>query len=383
MIRIRIRDGAVGMVGDMRIRRGVVIGAVAAALVLGTVTWGNAAPRQDIAAVADQVRELQMAAEAANERAKEAQQRLERIQGELGAIQNRADRERGELRTVSATIEDIARATYASGGIDPTLQVILAEDPIEFLAQAAVMGQLEEAQAADLRRAQTTRLRLAQTEAELQDREANAESVRNEVNAARSDAQAQLDAAETLLATLQEEERQRLEQLERERQAARAAAAAAAAEEARRLAAQQQQAADAAPSVDGPDESGGGFAGGSRAAVAIQTGLAQLGEPYSYSANPPSSWDCSKFTTYAWAQAGVSLTPYSYAQWDQTRRVPLSDIQPGDLVFYFGRGAHHVGLYIGNGKMVHAANPGDDVTIDDIMGPWYAERFSGVGRVIG
>lgn len=371
------------MVGDMRIRRGVVIGAVAAALVLGTVTWSNATPRQDIAAVADQVRDLQMAAEAANERAKEAQQRLDRIQGELGTIRSRAERERDELRTVRTTIEDIARATYASGGIDPTLQVILANDPIEFLAQAAVMGQLEEAQAADLRRAQTTRLRLAQTEAELQDREGNAESVRTEVNAALADAQAQLDAAETLLANLQEEERQRLEQLERERREARAAAAAAAAEEARRVAEQQQLAAATTPSPDGPDESGGGFAGGSRAAVAIQAALAQMGEPYSYSANPPSSWDCSKLTAWAWAQAGVSLTAYSFAQWDQTRRIPLSDIQPGDLVFYFGSGAHHVGLYIGNGKMVHAANPGDDVTIDDILGPWYGQRFSGVGRVIG
>jgi cell wall-associated NlpC family hydrolase len=371
------------MVGAMRIRRGVLTGVVALGLVLGTVTWSNAAPRQDIQAVAQQVRELQMAAEAANERAKEAQQRLERIQGELDAIQGRAARERDELATVRTTIEDIARATYASGGIDPTLQVILAEDPLEFLAQAAVMGQLEAAQAADLRRAQTTRLRLAQTEAELVDRESSAATVRTEVNDARADAQAQLDAAETLLANLEEEERLRLEQLERERREARAAAAAAAAEEARRLAAQQQQASVSAPTPDGPDESGGGFAGGSRAAMVIQSALSKLGDPYSYNANPPSSWDCSKFTTWAWAQAGVGLTAYSYAQWDQTRRVPLSDIQPGDLVFYFGRGAHHVGLYIGNGKMVHAANPGDDVTIDDILGPWYGERFSGVGRVIG
>jgi cell wall-associated NlpC family hydrolase len=63
--------------------------------------------------------------------------------------------------------------------------------------------------------------------------------------------------------------------------------------------------------------------------------------------------------------------------------VPVSEIQPGDLVFYFGGGAHHVGMYIGGGKMVHAANPTDDVEISDFLGPWYRERFSGVGRVIG
>jgi cell wall-associated NlpC family hydrolase len=53
------------------------------------------------------------------------------------------------------------------------------------------------------------------------------------------------------------------------------------------------------------------------------------------------------------------------------------------LVFYFGSGAHHVGLYIGNGKMVHAANPSSGVLVTSVMGPWYNSRFSGIGRVIG
>ena len=83
------------------------------------------------------------------------------------------------------------------------------------------------------------------------------------------------------------------------------------------------------------------------------------------------------------AQAGVGLTALSYTQYDQTQRISAADAQPGDLVFYFGGGAHHVGLYIGGGRMVHAANPGDGVRIDNIFGPWYAERFSGIGRVLG
>jgi cell wall-associated NlpC family hydrolase len=78
----------------------------------------------------------------------------------------------------------------------------------------------------------------------------------------------------------------------------------------------------------------------------------------------------------------VGLTALSYTQWDQTRRVPVSDIRPGDLVFYFGSGAHHVGIYIGNGKMVSASNPSDGVEIIDFLGPWYGDRFSGVGRVL-
>jgi cell wall-associated NlpC family hydrolase len=107
-----------------------------------------------------------------------------------------------------------------------------------------------------------------------------------------------------------------------------------------------------------------------------------VGDPYSFSARPPDSWDCSKLTSAAWAQAGVGLTALSYTQWDQTKRIPVSEIQPGDLVFYFGSGAHHVAIYVGNGKMVSASNPSDGVELIDFLGPWYNERFSGVGRVI-
>jgi peptidoglycan DL-endopeptidase CwlO len=134
---------------------------------------------------------------------------------------------------------------------------------------------------------------------------------------------------------------------------------------------------------EGAASSGGGYTGGSRAQRAVQYALSQVGDPYSFNARPPSSWDCSKLTAAAWAQVGVGLTALSYTQWNQTRRVPVSDIQPGDLVFYFGRGAHHVSIYVGNGKMVSASNPSDGVELIDFLGPWYRERFSGVGRVVG
>ena len=65
---------------------------------------------------------------------------------------------------------------------------------------------------------------------------------------------------------------------------------------------------------------------------------------------------------------GVSLTAISYAQWDQTQHIPVSDIQPGDLVFYFGSGAHHVAIYIGGGLIIHAPHTGDVVKIAPIFG---------------
>ena len=389
------------------------LAAVTVAGVLG-VQASQAAPSRDLDQVAAQVRELQMQAGAAHERAEQARDRLAGIQEKLGTVTNRLDRERREMRVMQSTIEDIARATYAGGGVDPTLQVLLAENPAEFLAQAAVMDQLQKVQVDQLRGAQTSRLRLAQTEAEISDSEAQAQAVRQEMASAEAEVSDRLAAAEDVLANLQEEERQRLAELERQRrqqqlEAAREAAALARQQAAAAAAASSNASSNANgnagndASVDdssdsseaagggseagsggsGPSQAGGGYTGGSRAAAAVQYALSQVGDPYSFSANPPSSWDCSKLTAAAWGQAGVGLTALSYTQWSQTRRVPVSEIQPGDLVFYFGSGAHHVAIYVGNGKMVSASNPRDGVEIIDFLGPWYRERFSGVGRVIG
>jgi cell wall-associated NlpC family hydrolase len=294
------------------------------------------------------------------------------------------------LNQTQAVLGDLARSLYASGGIDPALELLLAEDPVEFLAQASVMDQVASTQAAQIRQAQTGRLRLAQTEAEASDQEAQAEALEAEMSSAEARVTERLGQAQSILDNLRQEERERLariqaERVQQQREEARQAAAAAAA------AAQAPAGGGSGPSgqsggttsPDGAAASGGGYSGGSRAQAAVQYALAQVGEPYSYSARPPDSWDCSKLTAAAWAQSGVGLTALSYTQWDQTQRVPVSEIQPGDLVFYFGSGAHHVAIYVGNGKMVSASNPSDGVEIIDFLGPWYKERFSGVGRVIG
>jgi cell wall-associated NlpC family hydrolase len=120
----------------------------------------------------------------------------------------------------------------------------------------------------------------------------------------------------------------------------------------------------------------------SKAASAVRYALSQVGKSYVAARAGPRTFDCSGLTLAAWRQAGVSLIHYSKSQYAQTRRVPVSQIHPGDLVFYFGFGAHHVGMYVGNGKMVSASNPDDGVEFIDFLGPWYRERFSGVGRVV-
>lgn len=91
---------------------------------------------RDIAQVRDQVRTLESRAEAATERFNAARNQLSHVQDTLAGLQRKVKRERAELQEALSSVDDLARATYTSGGIDTSLQVLLAEDPTEFLAQA-------------------------------------------------------------------------------------------------------------------------------------------------------------------------------------------------------------------------------------------------------
>ena len=108
-----------------------------------------------------------------------------------------------------------------------------------------------------------------------------------------------------------------------------------------------------------------------RAAAAVQYALAQVGDSYVYGAAGPSAFDCSGLTMMAWAQAGVGLPHSSSAQFGSGPHVSSSALQPGDLVFYYSP-ISHVGIYIGNGLIVHAANPGTGVRVAGVFSMPYS-----------
>ncbi|MER5889370.1 C40 family peptidase [Streptomyces sp. NPDC001941] len=109
----------------------------------------------------------------------------------------------------------------------------------------------------------------------------------------------------------------------------------------------------------------------SAAAVAVDVALAQRGKPYVWGATGPGSFDCSGLTQYAYRRAGIRLPRVTWDQLRAGRRVGLDSIRPGDLVFY--RGAAHVGLYVGDGRIVHAPHPGAPVRTADLrVMPVYA-----------
>ena len=105
-----------------------------------------------------------------------------------------------------------------------------------------------------------------------------------------------------------------------------------------------------------------------------------LGVPYVYGGTSPSSgFDCSGFTRFVYAHFGIPLPHYSGAQFDMGRRVSRDGLRPGDLLFFDGLG--HVGMYVGEGRFIHAPHSGTRVSIDTLSG-WYSGRFDGARRLL-
>ena len=119
-----------------------------------------------------------------------------------------------------------------------------------------------------------------------------------------------------------------------------------------------------------------------RAAI-VALARKQVGDRYVAGRTGPDAFDCSGLVRYVVGKiTGDWLPHYSRTQYRTVDRISLKHIKPGDLLFYLSRGAHHVGIYIGDGRMVHAANPRAGVRVGPIHGPWYSSTFTGVGRVI-
>ena len=105
------------------------------------------------------------------------------------------------------------------------------------------------------------------------------------------------------------------------------------------------------------------------AGAAIRYAYAQLGKAYQWGAAGPGTFDCSGLTMASWHAAGVNLPHSAALQWAQVPHVSRSQLQPGDLVFYYGN-IHHVAMYLGAGKVIHAPTYGEDVTIAPVdVGP--------------
>lgn len=114
---------------------------------------------------------------------------------------------------------------------------------------------------------------------------------------------------------------------------------------------------------------------GGKAQKIVDFVYAQLGEPYRYGGAGPNAWDCSGLVMRAYQQVGVNLPHSSRQQYNSTARVSRGDLKPGDIVFFYSD-LHHDGIYIGNGTVIHAPQPGEYVEKIGIS----AMPYAGAGR---
>lgn len=126
-----------------------------------------------------------------------------------------------------------------------------------------------------------------------------------------------------------------------------------------------------------PPKAPSGSTTATKGEVALAFAKEQLGEKYKYAGAGPSSWDCSGLTMKAWDAAGVSLPHNAKAQYKIGAKVKQADLQPGDLVFFYS-GPSHVGIYAGDGEVIHAPRPGEKVGYIKIKYmPWTGARRPG------
>lgn len=114
----------------------------------------------------------------------------------------------------------------------------------------------------------------------------------------------------------------------------------------------------------------------------VATANQYIGSRYIYGGTAPSGFDCSGFTSYVYKRYGVSLSRTAAGQYSNGVAVSKGELQPGDLVMFGKSGINHVGIYIGGGKMIHAANPSRGVTTDTINSGYYGTNYVGARRIL-
>lgn len=328
-------------------------------------------PKQTAAQAQQQLQTLSDRAEILSEQFNAAQAKLAAAQRQLTADQAAIAKAQTAVDATKSQIAQVVDAAYESGGVGSIGELLSSAQPEMALQRAGILSMLAEQRGGQLRLATASRNKLAQTQAvaaqqakAIQSLQASLKQQQTTLDAMAAQQLALLKASQAQIAA------------DNAKAAADAAARAAAQARAKRslvravLPKAPSRAAPIAPQIPANIGADG------RAAAALRYAYAQLGKPYRYGGSGPGSFDCSGLTMRAWQAAGVSLGHNAAGQFYSTPHVSRSQLQPGDLV-YFGHPIHHVGIYIGGGKMIEAPYTGANVRITDFG---YRRDFAGASR---
>jgi cell wall-associated NlpC family hydrolase len=316
--------------------RVTVFTATAAAAVALSSQAAHADTKPTVKSVKAKVDALYNESEQATEKYDGAQAQQQTLQKQVDQLQNEVAREQGDLNKLQDQLGSLASAQYRSGGIDESMQLLLSSNPDDYLSKASTLDQLTSQQAQALKQIAEQKRTLDQQKAEAASKLSELDATRSDLASKKKDIQAKYQQANKLLNSLTASEKAAYD-------------------------AQQAAANRSTTRVN----LGSSASATARAASALAAAKTRLGLPYVYGASGPSSFDCSGLTSWAYAQAGVSIPRTSESQANAGTHLTLSQLQPGDLVIFYGD-AHHVGLYAGNGMVLHAPKPGAVVRYEAI-----------------
>jgi cell wall-associated NlpC family hydrolase len=364
-------------------RRRIVVSAVVLAafalpvLLPGTASADQISDKQTQATqVASKLDDLNQKLSALDEQYNQAVIQLDTAQKNVADAQIRLDATNAQLDVAAQQLRSFAVQAYMTGNDTPAFEAALtssAQDAAQkksYLEAASrsrqdLLDQLHSMK----QQAATETAKVSEAQSQAQKVEASIKQAKDQADTAVAE-QAQINSqVKGELATLVHEQQQA--QAAAQATAAKASADAAAAQQAATQRTAATQTAPQAGPVQSADTGGGTTtpigspSGGAGAAIAAAQSM--LGVPYVWAGASPSGFDCSGLTLWAWAHGGKTLPHSAASQYAMSQHIPVSALQPGDLVFFTEGGSiGHVGLYIGGGMMIHAPHSGSVVKIDSI-----------------
>jgi cell wall-associated NlpC family hydrolase len=254
------------------------------------------------------------------------------------------------LGTAQQQVRGIARSVWTGTGLTSLQALLTSRSSDDFVARVSTLQLVAGHQSGILQAAAGANVAAAQAQATAQDAAAAAKATYDKVAAQQADLKKQVAEYQAVYDQLSAAEKR--------------AAAGASPDRASRSAVRE------APAPSGPV-----VASSEAAQIAVDTAMAQRGKSYVWAASGPGSFDCSGLTAFAYHAAGIDLPHSSALQSKMGQAVSRADLQPGDLVFFYSP-VSHVGIYIGNGQMVHAPTTGDVVKVAnlDSMGSFAGGR---------
>ncbi|MFD5334757.1 C40 family peptidase [Streptomyces hawaiiensis] len=340
--------------GGGKARTAATIALAGAATATGFDGTGHAEPQLTPGQVKAKVDKLYQEAEAATEKYNGAKEKADAAGQRLKDLQDQAARKEERLNSARDALGSVAAAQYRAGGLDPAVQLALSDDPDRYLENAEFVeraGNRQNAAVAGVRK----RLReIEQLRGAAHIELTSLKSRRTELRQHKKTITGKLGSARQLLSRLDPQERSRL-----------------------------GVSPDRATRSTGPRDiltapgSAPSQAPNSRASAAVAYAYQKLGSPYVWGATGPNAFDCSGLVQAAYRAAGVALPRTTYSQIAAGRRVSRSELLPGDLVFFYA-GISHVGIYVGNGRMIHAPNPSAPVRV----APLDEMPYAGATRVV-